>query len=50
MARKEKCTWLDLVAHDHLADVQFVEADKYDEYMHFFHDEPLTDEEKPVRV
>lgn len=32
-------SWLDLAIHDYLIDLSFVEADKYDNWMRFLHDE-----------
>jgi hypothetical protein len=32
-------SWLDLSAHDHMIDTQFIEADKYDDFMRFIHDD-----------
>jgi len=39
MDAPQKCTWLDLAAHDALIDDSFRAADKYEDYMHFLHDE-----------
>ena len=43
-------SWLDLWAHDVITDDVFIEADRYDIYMKFLHDEDLTDEDESAKL
>jgi hypothetical protein len=45
-----RCTWLDLQAHDHLVDDQFIAADRYEEYMHFLHEDSGEGEPQPENL
>jgi len=40
MDENQTYTWLDIAAHDVLIDASFIEADKYDDFMRFLHDDP----------
>lgn len=41
-----RCTWLDHAAHDRMVDESFIASDKYEDFMHFLHDDDGQPEEQ----